>query len=63
MGTMSLKEVTILLISVALFGCTQAPPPPVQKQAQEKKQQQQKKDYSQPHTAWAPSVAHEFGWY
>jgi hypothetical protein len=40
--------------AVALFGCTQAPPPPAQKQAQEKTQPQQKKDYSQPHTAWAP---------
>jgi hypothetical protein len=50
---MSLKEAAILLISVALFGCTQSPPP-AQKQAQEQTKEQQKKDYSQPHTAWAP---------
>jgi predicted small lipoprotein YifL len=51
---MNSKEVAILLISIALFGCTQAPPPPAQKQAQEQTKEQQKKDYSQPHTAWAP---------
>jgi hypothetical protein len=51
---MRVKGLAILLISVVFCDCTQAPPPLPQKQTQEQQQQQQKKDYSQPHTAWAP---------
>jgi hypothetical protein len=56
MGTMSLKELAILLLSAALFGCTPTPPP-AQKQPtpEEAKKPNQKDDNIHiPHTGWAP---------
>jgi PBP1b-binding outer membrane lipoprotein LpoB len=54
---MTLRQITVLLISVALSGCTQAPPPAAQKQpAQEetKKESQKDDNIHIPHTGWAP---------
>jgi hypothetical protein len=53
---MTIRHLTILLVSVALLGCTPAPPPSAQKQASQEqaKASPKNKDYSQPHTAWAP---------
>jgi len=54
---MTVRLVSIVLMSVALFGCTQAPPPTTQKQPtpQETQKTSQKDDNIHiPHTGWAP---------
>jgi hypothetical protein len=56
MGTMTFRPAMIVLISVALFGCTPAPPPAQKQSAQEetKKANQKDDNIHIPHTGWAP---------